>query len=113
MKFSRKYMYVFFVALGPLLLPLQQAYAAGYGYDAVQNPNNLAQHHEDWRQFELTAGQARSRVRHTLVNYLLGRTVDQYLDFGVDDTTSRKSSKRLKLHLNHRRAILVYQHNFF
>lgn len=113
MKFSTKNRYVLFVALGSLLLPSLQAQATGYGDGVIHHPYNLTQRHEDARQFELTAGQARSRVQHTLVNYLLGRTVDQYLDFGADDNSSRKSSKRLKLRINHHRAILVYRHHFF
>lgn len=113
MKFSTKNMYVLFIALGYLLLPGQQAQATGYGYGVMHHPYNLTQYHEDERKFELTAGQARSRVQHTLVNYLLGRTVDQYLDFGIDDNSGRKSSKRLRLRLNHHRAILVYQYHFF
>lgn len=113
MKFSKNKLYVVFVALGSLLLLTQQSQAAGYSYGWINPSHNLTQHHEDWRQFELTAGQARSRVNHTLVNYLLGKTVDQYLDFGAEDNTGRKSSKRLKLRLNHHRAMLVYQHSFF
>ena len=50
----------------------------------------------------------RSNVENTLVNYLLGQTFDQYLDFGENDSSSRKNFKLLKLRLNHHRAIFTY-----
>lgn len=105
MKFIKRNSFALFAALVLLSAVTQQVKA--------RESYRLTQNHEDWRQFELTAGQARSRIEHTLVNYLLGKTVDQYLDFGADDTTSRKSTKRLKLRLNRHRAILVYQHHFY
>lgn len=113
MEFSNKNIYVLFAAISSLLLPAQLIQASEYGAGSIYTSHNLTQHHEDWRQFELSAGQARSRVRHTLVNYLLGQTVDQYLDFGADDNTDRRNSKRLKLRLNQHRAIFIYQYNFY
>lgn len=104
--------YVIFVAMVLLVLSMERA-QAGFNDDLIVSPYNLTQRHENVREFELTTGQARSKVEHTLVNYLLGQTIDQYFDFGVDDTTSRKSAKRFKLRLNHHRAILVYQHYFY
>jgi len=113
MEFSNKNISVLFAAISSLFFPVQPIQASEYGAGAIYTSQNLTQHHEDWRQFELSAGQARSRVRHTLVNYLLGQTVDQYLDFGTDDNTGRKSSKRLKLRVNQHYAIFVYQYNFY
>jgi len=112
MEFSNKNISVLFAAISSLLFPVQPIQASEYGAGSIYTSHNLPQHQEDWRQFELSAGQARSLVQHTLVNYLLGRTVDQYLDFGTDDNTGRKSSKRLKLRLNEHRIALIYQSRF-
>lgn len=112
MKFNHNKIYALFVTMVLLVLSMEQV-QAGVNADLMFTPYNLTQRHENMREFELTAGQARRKIEHTLVNYLLGKTIDQYLDFGEDDTTSRKSFKRLKLRLNHHRAIFVYQYNFY
>ena len=112
MNFIIHKIYTIFAAMFLTVWSIEQV-QAGVNTDLMFTPYNLTQRHENMREFELTAGQARSKIEHTLVNYLLGKTIDQYLDFGEDDTTSRKSFKRLKLRLNHHRAIFVYQYNFY
>lgn len=112
MKCSNNKNYILFAAMVLLPLSIEQV-QAGYDTASTHKYQDLTQRHEDMQQFELSARQARSKVEHTLVNYLLGQTIDQYLDFGVDDVTSRKSFKRLKLRLNRHRAILLYQHHFY
>lgn len=72
--------------------------------------HNLTQNEADWQLLELSEGQTRSKIRHKLVNYLLGRTVDQYLDLGADDAVAKKSNKRLKLRLRRDRIMLMYQY---
>lgn len=112
MKFSENKRFILIAAIAFLLLSVEQVQASQsveFHYDY----QNMSQRHEDVRQFELSAGQARSKVEHTLVNFLLGQTVDQYLEFGEEDITSRKNFKRLKLRLNNHRAIFVYQYTFY
>ena len=113
MKFSYNQIHIIFAATVLLLLPIKQVPASVYGANTTNFPQSLTQNHEDIRQFELSASQARSKVEHTLVNFLLGQTVDQYLDFGDDDVASRKNFRRLKLRLNNHRAIFIYQYNFY
>ena len=112
MIFSIHKIYTVFAVIVLIVLSMEPA-QAGFNADLMFTPYNLMQRHEYMRDFELTARQARRKVEHTLVNYLLGQTVDQYLDFDEDDASSRKSIKRLKLHLNHHRATFVYQYNFY
>ena len=92
-----------------LILPLQIT-AAGFEYNGYETiANNMVQNKADWQQLELSEGQTRSKVEHALVNYLLGHTIDQYLELGSNDERSKKSSKKLKLRLNEHHAVLVYQ----
>ena len=108
-----KHLSVLLAALAPLLFPVQQVQADLYGGDHLYHSNNMTQRYEKVEQFALSASQSRSRIEHTLANFLLGRTIYQYLEFGGDDSPNRKNNKRLKLRLNHDHAIFVYQITFF
>lgn len=106
--------YLLFTASFLLLLPVQlinaEEFYTAYSFEKFQ-PDNLAQSKTNNFDFELSEGQVKSRVEHSLINYLLGRTVDQYLDFGADDEVARKSTKRIKLRLKRHRLMLLYRVN--
>ncbi len=97
---------LFFMLL--MLVPLQLIKAGGF----VTPENNMTQREEHMQQFELSKKQIRSRLEHQLVNYWLGRNIDQYLEFGDQDDIVKESSKRLKLRLNRHRLILQYKYYF-
>lgn len=106
--------YLLFTVSFLLWLPAQlikaEEFYATYSFEKYQ-PNNLAQSKTKSFDFELSEGQVRSRVEHSLINYLLGQTVDQYFDFGEYDEAARKSTKRLKLRLKRHRLMLLYRVN--
>ena len=106
--------YLLFTASLLFFLPVQlikaEEFYTTYSFEKYQ-PNNLAQSKTNNFDFELSEGQVKSRVEHSLINYLLGQTVDQYLDFGADDTAARKSTKRIKLRLKRHRLMLLYRVN--
>lgn len=111
MKFA-KHIDLYIVAMG-VLFSLGQFARADEFYAYTQHQRQqVTQSHVDAHEFELSAGQIRSRVEHKLVNYLLGKTVDQYLDFGAEDDVALKSSKQLKLRVNRHRLVLVYRLRF-
>lgn len=97
-----------FFMLFIMLIPLQLIKAESF----YMSEKNMAQREENLQQFELSSSQIKSRLEHQLVNYWLGRHVDQYLEFGDDDVVAKKSSKRLRLRINRHRLLLFYQHNF-
>ena len=108
MKFA-KHINLFIVAMSLFLSSSQVARADEfYSYTQFQR-QQITQSHVDVREFELSEGQVRSRVEHKLVNYLLGKTVDQYFDFGADDDVAIRSSKKLKLRVNRHRLFLVFR----
>ena len=106
--------YLLFTVSFLFLLPVQlikaEVFYSTYAFEKYQ-PNNLAQSKTHSFDYELSEGQVKSRVEHSLINYLLGKTVDQYLDFGVDDETAKKSTKRIKLRLKRHRLMLLYRVN--
>lgn len=106
--------YLFFTANLLFFLPVQMVkaedYFNNYSFEKYQT-SNLAQSKTNDFDFDLSEGQAKSRVEHSLINYLLGQTVDQYLDFGVDDEAASKSTSRLKLRLKRHRLMLIYRVN--
>lgn len=109
MNIANKNIFLFFISIYLLLLPLQLVQA-----ESLFSPaKNMTQDEANQQQLELSRGQIRSRVKHRFINYVLGRTVDQYLDFGVDDEVAQKSSKQFKLRLNEHRLLLVYQSRFY
>ena len=99
---------LFFSAITSLLL-INTGHAEGHFYV----DQNLTQKEETVQQFELSSGQIRRRVEHKLINFILGRTVDQYIDLGIDDEAAIKSSKKLRLRVSNHHLILVYQYSFF
>lgn len=97
---------LFFMLL--MLLPFQLIKAESF----VMPEHNMAQREEHIQQFELSSRQIKSRLEHQLVNYWLGRNIDQYFEFGDYDDVAKKSSKRLKLRLNRHRLVLQYRYYF-
>ena len=109
-----KHIYLLYTVSFLLFIPVQLIKADEF-YTAFKTikyqSNNLTQSNVKAHEFELSEGQVRSRVEHTLINYLLGKTVDQYIDFGAEDETAKKSTKQLKLRVNKHRLMLVYRLN--
>lgn len=102
--------FLLFLLFLPVQLIKAEEFYTAYSFEKFQ-PDNLAQSKTNNFDFELSEGQVKSRVEHSLINYLLGRTVDQYLDFGADDEVARKSTKRIKLRLKRHRLMLLYRVN--
>jgi len=112
MKFAIKNIYVLFTTFFLIVLPVEKLYAGKF-YSADQSQSvNVTQNIEEGKSFELSQGQVRSSVEHKLVNYLLGNTIDKYLDFGPEDDTAIKSSQRLKIRINKHRLLFIYQRQF-
>ncbi len=113
MKFANKNIYVLITTFSLTLLPAQVAHAGKFYPDVQSQAFNVTQNIEEGQSFELSEGQIRSRVEHKLVNYLLGNTIDQYLDFGADDDIAKKSSQRLKIRIDEHQLFLIYQRQFY
>ncbi len=112
MKFANKNIYVLLTTFSLILLSAQVAHAGKF-YPGVQNqPFNVTQNIEEGQSFELSQGQIKSRVEHKLLNYLLGNTIDKYLDFGPEDDTAKKSSQRLKIRIDKHKLFFIYRHQF-
>lgn len=112
MKFAIKNIYVLFTTFFLILLPVELVHAGKF-YSDVQNQSlNVTQNIEEGKSFELSQGQIKSRVEHQLVNYLLGNTIDKYLDFGPEDDTAKKSRQRLKIRVGKHKLLFIYQRQF-
>lgn len=96
--------------LGGALLCAAPAYAS----TALDSRLNSVMDSHDFRQLDLSESASRSGVRHALVNYLLGKGTDQYLD--LDDGPHAHSDKRFKLRLKryqeHHALIFLYDYRF-
>jgi hypothetical protein len=112
MKIANINIRIAFLVISLIFLPLLwgAGIQASEFSDSTFQPYNMTQNEADWRRLELSEGQTRSKIKHKLVNYLLGRTVDQYLDLGADDVAAKKSNARLKLSLRRHRIVLMYQY---
>lgn len=116
MKYAKMKVHTILLLGTGFILPLQMTVADfgndGNAFIVNNNVHNMVQNKANWQQLELSEGQTRSKVEHALVNYLLGHTIDQYLELGSNDESSKKSPKNLKLRLNEHHIVLVYQFNF-
>ncbi|MCK4865407.1 MAG: hypothetical protein KAT06_08230 [Gammaproteobacteria bacterium] len=81
MKFAIKNIYVLFIIFFLIVLPVGGLHADEFYSIAQSQLLNLTQNIEEGESFELSQGQIKSRIEHKLVNYLLGNTIDQYLNF--------------------------------
>ena len=111
MNFARN-IYLLFMWICLVFISIQFSKADALYPASNDQPYRLAQSDENDQKFQLTEGQIRSRIEHKLLNYFLGRTVDQYIDFGVDDDVAKKSTKHLKLRVSEHHLFLVYQLRF-
>jgi|LGVE01.1.fsa_nt_gb hypothetical protein len=112
MKFAIKNIYVLFTILFLIVLPVGVLHAGKFYTDIQSQPLNVTQNIEEGKSFELSQGQIKSRVEHKLLNYLLGNTIDKYLDFGPDDDIAKKSSQRLKIRVDKHKLFFIYQRQF-
>lgn len=104
--------YLSFTVCVLFFLPAKMIKAEEFYASSRYQPYQVTQSHADEHEFELSSGQIRSRVEHKLINFILGQSVDQYLEFGADDDVAQKSSKQLKLRLNRHHLFLVYRLRF-
>ena len=116
MKYANNKLQVLLMSMSLVFLPVNMTQAeTAYPASALDpdfHQHNMVQNEANWQRLDMSEGQTRSKLRHTVVNYLLGRATDQYLDLGDNDEVAKKSSKRLKLRLRRHRMVLMYQYRF-
>lgn len=112
MKFAIKNIYILLILWSLFIFPVQAMHEGTFYPDAENQPFNVTQNREEGHLFELSKGQIRSRVEHQLVNLLLGKTIDQYLDFGAEDDVAKKSSQRFKIRVGEHKLFIIYQRQF-